>query len=508
MPHWLFVNGVQPAIPENAPLEKPVTKRPKLAVSKAASAAKPIRMQQQQQQPPPAVAEAGEPGPTANAADLATGSVKVNQSLQHHLSKELQLYFDKIVTLLKDSAARSAQNTTDGQQQLQRTKEEEEEIARLQRANREESARVQRAALESLSNDPGLHPLAPYFTKLIADEVAGGLRSLPTLKSMLVRHDEPGNLHSRCLLLILMLPPQELASALLSNPHIQLEHYVHQLLPPVLTCLVAKTLGSSQEDHWSVRERAAALVRQVGRIQRFHPSLSLNEAKQHRRARGSVTPSSTSSRASPRRSSEHFSTLPSPSPHTTVGCGETLTLMRINLMMDGPIRSPGAVIGLAALGHATVSLLLVPQLQPYMARLQPILDGGSTAAGSTSSGVAASRRSEAFRVHGALLDAVSSAITERLLASTTAAAALPKAPLPGSRKRGPALVDADGDVAMTDAAGAATKHGLGGKAASEQPKKSTAAAGPSKKDKQEPRMAMTTGGQQFEAEGSVDQQDR
>lgn len=66
----------------------------------------------------------------------------------------------------------------------------------------------------------GLHPLAPYFAKFVADEVASGLRSLPTLHMVL-----------------------RLVSALLQNPDMRLEHYVHQLLPPVLTCLVAKSLG-------------------------------------------------------------------------------------------------------------------------------------------------------------------------------------------------------------------------------------------------------------------------
>jgi hypothetical protein len=74
---------------------------------------------------------------------------------------------------------------------------------------------------------------------------------------------------------------------------------------------------------------------------------------------------------------------------------------------------PGAVIGLAALGHATVSLLLVPQLQPYLAHLRPLMDDPSHPA----------RRAEAYRVHGALLDAVSSAMYERLVGS--AATGLP-----------------------------------------------------------------------------------
>ena len=39
------------------------------------------------------------------------------------------------------------------------------------------------------------------------------------------------------------------------------------------------------------------------------------------------------------------------------------------------------MIGLAALGHATVSQLLLPQLQPYMARLQVCVGGDGGAEG-------------------------------------------------------------------------------------------------------------------------------
>eukprot|EP00983_Pelagomonas_calceolata_P134419 1162060-Pelagomonas_calceolata.AAC.12 len=41
MPHWLFINGVQPAIPENAPLERPSAKRAKAGAGSAAAAAPP-----------------------------------------------------------------------------------------------------------------------------------------------------------------------------------------------------------------------------------------------------------------------------------------------------------------------------------------------------------------------------------------------------------------------------------------------------------------------------------
>ena len=106
----------------------------------------------------------------------------------------------------------------------------------------------------------------------------------------------------------------------------------------------------------------------------------------------------------------------------------------------------GAIVGLAALGHANVRLLLLPQLEPYMSRLQPLLqqpnrgstasalaDAGADAAGTGTAGTGTSgagastpgaaggggagplRRSEAWRVYGALLDAVSAAMYDRVL---------------------------------------------------------------------------------------------
>jgi hypothetical protein len=66
----------------------------------------------------------------------------------------------------------------------------------------------------------GLHPLAPYLTQLIAAETAARLGSLAHLALLLGT-----------------------AEALMRNPGIDMEPYVHQLLPAVVTCLVARRLG-------------------------------------------------------------------------------------------------------------------------------------------------------------------------------------------------------------------------------------------------------------------------
>lgn len=75
----------------------------------------------------------------------------------------------------------------------------------------------------------GLHPLAPYLVQLVAAEVAAHLRSLPHLSLLLAA-----------------------LAALLTNPSVQMEPFLHQILPVVITCLVAKRLGVSthlQQQH-------------------------------------------------------------------------------------------------------------------------------------------------------------------------------------------------------------------------------------------------------------------
>ena len=49
--------------------------------------------------------------------------------------------------------------------------------------------------------------------------------------------------------------------SLLQNEQLALDDYLQQIIPVVLTCVVAKELGASaQADHWSVRDLAAAAM--------------------------------------------------------------------------------------------------------------------------------------------------------------------------------------------------------------------------------------------------------
>ncbi|KAG4203862.1 hypothetical protein ERO13_A04G011400v2 [Gossypium hirsutum] len=168
--HWLAIEGIQPAIPENASIEAPSDGKK---------------------------AEYKEDGL----------SVDVKLPIKHVLSRELQLYFDKIVDITMNKSV----------------------------------SILFKQALLSLATDSGLHPLVPYFTCFIADEVARNLNNFP-----------------------LMFCLMRVARSLLQNEHLHIEPYLHQLMPSIITCLVAKRLGNKfTENHWELRNFAAKLVASI-----------------------------------------------------------------------------------------------------------------------------------------------------------------------------------------------------------------------------------------------------
>ncbi|XP_048435179.1 transcription initiation factor TFIID subunit 6 [Pyrus x bretschneideri] len=271
--HWLAIEGVQPAIPENAPLEV-------LA--------------------PPS------DGKIDNQKDDGL-PVDIKLPVKHILSRELQLYFDKITELV---VSRS-------------------DLVLL------------KEALVSLATDSGLHPLVPYFTCFVADEVSRGLNDYAVLFALM-----------------------RVVRSLLQNPHIHIEPYLHQLMPSVVTCLVAKRLGNRFADnHWELRDFTANLVASI--CKRF----------------GHV-----------------YNTLQS-----------RLTKTLVNAFLD-PKRTLtqhyGAIQGLAALGPSVVRLLVLPNLESYLRLLEPelLLDKQKNEM----------KRHEAWRVYGALLNAAGQCIYDRL----------------------------------------------------------------------------------------------
>ncbi|KAM6582596.1 hypothetical protein CsatB_009598 [Cannabis sativa] len=271
--HWLAIDGVQPAIPENAPVS---------------------------------VIAAPDDAKKSEQKDEGV-AVDIKLPVKHVVSKELQLYFDKITELVVSKS----------------------------------DSVLFKEALVSLATDSGLHPLVPYFTCFIADEVTRGLNDYH-------------------LLLALM----RVVWSLLQNPHIQIEPYLHQLMPPVVTCLVAKRLGNRFADnHWELRDFTAKLVASI--CKRF----------------GHV-----------------YNTLQT-----------RLTKTLLNAFLD-PKRALtqhyGAIQGLTAIGPNVVRLLMLPNLEPYLRLLEPelLLEKQKNEM----------KRYEAWRVYGALLHAAGHCIYDRL----------------------------------------------------------------------------------------------
>ncbi|KAL8787368.1 MAG: hypothetical protein Q9213_002251 [Squamulea squamosa] len=135
-------------------------------------------------------------------------NVTVKPLVKHLLSKELQLYFSNACSAVFD----------------------------------ENSDEYRAAALVSLRTDPGLHQLIPYFVQFIAEKVTHNLKNLVILTQTL-----------------------QLASALLDNKNLYLDPYIASLIPPVLTCLIGRHLGSSTTplSSYPLRHTAATLLGSV-----------------------------------------------------------------------------------------------------------------------------------------------------------------------------------------------------------------------------------------------------
>jgi histone H3/H4 len=321
--HWLAIDGVQPAVPQN-----------------------PVEANGNGQ----ATADA-DADPTGGGAATGILSSKcadpiVKPRVKHVLGKELQLYYEHVTAALvgNDAAQRDA-------------------------------------CIISVAEEPGLVQLLPYFTLHIRDSAHKSLRNLPFLFSLM-----------------------RLSRALLTNPHFKVETYLHQLLPPILTCLVGKRLcAKPRENHWALRDFAAELIAII--CAKYGPAYS------------SVQPRITK------------------------------TLNDALMDVKRPLTTHyGAIVGLGVLGAHVVDLLLVPSIVDYSNLVLTVLDD-------TADKPKSIRRMEAAKVYGALAWAVCISLkrTDRavLQADAVGFAAVPasdiNAVLPSYSERAIALKSSYGD---------------------------------------------------------------
>jgi len=148
------------------------------------------------------------------------------------LSRELQLYFTRLTEALGSSSSSSStsNNTT---------------TTGTTNNGGATSGEVREAALGSVRNDPGLHQLVPYLIAWGGEQIANHLDDLSALQRAL-----------------------DLFHAMLENPTLFVEPYLHQLTPPILTCLLTSSLPTpSSRDVYpsplTIRTLAASLLHLV-----------------------------------------------------------------------------------------------------------------------------------------------------------------------------------------------------------------------------------------------------
>ena len=121
--------------------------------------------------------------------------VEIKLRVKHVISKELQIYFEKITTSL---------------------------LSPSDKLNAFEKESVKQAALQSLSTDKGIHQLLPYFIAFINEQITYSLDNLEKLTTLL-----------------------EMVFSILVNKDFFLEPYYNSLIPCILTLLLAKNIGTS-----------------------------------------------------------------------------------------------------------------------------------------------------------------------------------------------------------------------------------------------------------------------
>uniref|UniRef100_A0AAY5JYD4 Transcription initiation factor TFIID subunit 6 n=2 Tax=Esox lucius TaxID=8010 RepID=A0AAY5JYD4_ESOLU len=197
--HWLSIEGVQPAIPENPP---PAPKEQQKAES-----TEPLKAVKPGQEEEGSI-QKGQGATSAEAKGKKEGLIRMKPRSTHELSVEQQLYYKEITEACVGSC---------------------------------EAKRAE--ALQSIATDPGLYQMLPRFSTFISEGVRVNVVQ-----------------NNLALLIYLM----RMVKALMDNPTLYLEKYLHELIPAVVTCIVSKQLclRPDVDNHWALRDFAARLMAQ------------------------------------------------------------------------------------------------------------------------------------------------------------------------------------------------------------------------------------------------------
>uniref|UniRef100_A0A1A8S2S9 Transcription initiation factor TFIID subunit 6 n=1 Tax=Nothobranchius rachovii TaxID=451742 RepID=A0A1A8S2S9_9TELE len=198
--HWLSIEGVQPSIPENPP---PASKEQQKTES-----TEPLKIVKPGQEEKGTIQGKGQSTTTPDGKGKEKGLIRLKPRSTHELSVEQQLYYKEITEACVGSC---------------------------------EAKRAE--ALQSIATDPGLYQMLPRFSTFISEGVRVNVVQ-----------------NNLALLIYLM----RMVKALMDNPTLYLEKYLHELIPAVVTCIVSKQLclRPDVDNHWALRDFAARLMAQ------------------------------------------------------------------------------------------------------------------------------------------------------------------------------------------------------------------------------------------------------
>ncbi|MBN3314813.1 TAF6 factor, partial [Atractosteus spatula] len=266
--HWLSIEGVQPAIPENPP---PAPKEQQKAES-----TEPLKAVKPGQEEEGQIQGKGQGATTAEAKGKEKCVLRLKPRSTHELSVEQQLYYKEITEACVGSC---------------------------------EAKRAE--ALQSIATDPGLYQMLPRTF------ISEGVRVNVVQNNL-------------ALLIYLM----RMVKALMDNPTLYLEKYLHELIPAVVTCIVSKQLclRPDVDNHWALRDFAARLMAQ---------------------------------------SCKTFST-------TTNNIQSRITKTFTKSLLDDKTQWTtryGCIAGLAELGPDVIKTLIIQRLQVEGARIKAVMEG-------------------------------------------------------------------------------------------------------------------------------------
>ena len=224
--HWLAVDGVQPAIPENPPpISKDIQLKDTIQPAMKSEHINELSIQSQ-----------------TSSSSSSQDSTKAPDTPKESKMKELKSEKKKEATLPEEIKLEGAKfkplvtHELSVEQQLY-YKEITEACVGSNEVKRTE-------ALQSLGSDTGLYQLLPRFVTFIAEGVKVNVAQ-----------------HNLALLIYLLRMTKEL----MVNSTLYLEKYLHELIPSIITCIVSRKLcpRPDSDNHWALRDFAARLLAQM-----------------------------------------------------------------------------------------------------------------------------------------------------------------------------------------------------------------------------------------------------